>query len=231
MTDDPKRREEALSLLSLTAEIARAGTDPGRWPSVLDQIGDWLQCPSVFGNRVADETVRATVLTAGECARSSVGVCGKVKTADEPKRLTCLAFVGHLELAVASRQESAMLDILARPLYRIEEESRLLHSNALGPKHGGFAVAIPPSPIPRQDQNEDAHSPRRGKDFMSAFQIYDRIKFRTLTPDGPFVGNGQIIKIFPAGQSHWLHVKQDDGSVRMLLEATTTVEVVGLEAA
>ncbi len=52
-----------------------------------------------------------------------------------------------------------------------------------------------------------------------------------MTPEGPLSGRGQIIKIFPAGQTHWLHIKQDDGSVRMLLEATTTVEVQELETA
>lgn len=66
---------------------------------------------------------------------------------------------------------------------------------------------------------------------MSAFRIHDHVQFRTLTPDGTLAGRGQIIKIFPAGQSHWLHIKQDDGSVRMLLEATTTVEVLELETA
>lgn len=66
---------------------------------------------------------------------------------------------------------------------------------------------------------------------MSAFKIQDHVQFRTITPDGPFSGRGQIVKIFPAGQSHWLHIKQEDGSVRMLLEATTDINVLELEAA
>jgi hypothetical protein len=66
---------------------------------------------------------------------------------------------------------------------------------------------------------------------MSAFRINDRIRFRTLTPDGPYISTGQVIKILPGGESHWLHVRQDDGSVRMLFEATTQIDVVELEAA
>ena len=66
---------------------------------------------------------------------------------------------------------------------------------------------------------------------MSAFAINDHVSFRTMTPEGPLSGRGLIIKIFQAGQSHWLHIKQDDGSVRMLLEATTTVDVLEFETA
>lgn len=63
---------------------------------------------------------------------------------------------------------------------------------------------------------------------MSAFQIDDHIRFRIINADGPLTGTGRVIKIFPAGQSYWLHVKQDDGSVRMLFEATTEIKVVAL---
>lgn len=66
---------------------------------------------------------------------------------------------------------------------------------------------------------------------MSAFRTNDHVHFRTMTPDGPFSGTGQIIKIFSAGQSHWLHIRQEDGNVRMLFEATTQIEVLELEAA
>lgn len=66
---------------------------------------------------------------------------------------------------------------------------------------------------------------------MSAFRINDHIHFRTLTPEGSLSGNGDVLKIFPAGQSYWLHVRQGDGSIRMLYEATTQIEVQELEAA
>lgn len=66
---------------------------------------------------------------------------------------------------------------------------------------------------------------------MSAFRINDHVHFRTMTPDGPLSGSGIVAKIFPAGQSHWLHVRQEDGHVRMLFEATTQIEVLELEAA
>lgn len=66
---------------------------------------------------------------------------------------------------------------------------------------------------------------------MSAFRVNDHVRFRTRTPDGPLTGSGEIIKIFPSGQSHWLHIRQGDGSVRMLYEATTQVDVLELEAA
>lgn len=52
-----------------------------------------------------------------------------------------------------------------------------------------------------------------------------------MTPEGAFFGMGQIIKIFPAGQSYWLHVRQEEGSVRMLYEATSQIEVLEFEAA
>ena len=64
---------------------------------------------------------------------------------------------------------------------------------------------------------------------MSAFQIDDHVRFRIMNAEGPLTGNGRVIKIFPAGQSYWLHVKQDDGSVRMLFEATTQVEAMDVE--
>lgn len=59
----------------------------------------------------------------------------------------------------------------------------------------------------------------------------DHVRFSTLTPEGAFFGMGQIIKIFPAGQSYWLHVRQEEGSVRMLYEATSQIEVLEFEAA
>ena len=52
-----------------------------------------------------------------------------------------------------------------------------------------------------------------------------------MTSEGSLTGSGQIIKIFAAGQSHWLHVRQGDGAVRMLYEATTQIEALELEAA
>lgn len=64
---------------------------------------------------------------------------------------------------------------------------------------------------------------------MSAFRIDDQVRFRIINAEGPLTGTGQVIKIFPAGQSYWLHVRQDDGSIRMLFEATTSIEVLELE--
>ena len=66
---------------------------------------------------------------------------------------------------------------------------------------------------------------------MSALHLNDQVRFRTMTPEGLLIGSGIIAKIFPAGQSHWLHVRQDDGNTRMLFEATTQIEVIELEAA
>lgn len=66
---------------------------------------------------------------------------------------------------------------------------------------------------------------------MSQFRIHDPVRFRVMTPEGAISGDGQIIKIFPAGQSFWLHVRQEDGSVRMLYESTTQVERLETEAA
>ena len=66
---------------------------------------------------------------------------------------------------------------------------------------------------------------------MSQFRINDQVRFRVMTADGSLNGAGQVIKIFPAGQSFWLHVRQDDGSVRMLYELTAKVERLELEAA
>jgi hypothetical protein len=64
---------------------------------------------------------------------------------------------------------------------------------------------------------------------MSAFHIDDYVRFRIINAEGPLAGMGRIIKIFPAGQSYWLHVRQDDGSVRMLFEATSKIDVTELE--
>ncbi len=66
---------------------------------------------------------------------------------------------------------------------------------------------------------------------MSAFRLNDHVRFSTMTPEGRLFGYGRIAKIFPAGNSHWLHVEQDDGSMRMLFEATSTIESIELETA
>jgi hypothetical protein len=66
---------------------------------------------------------------------------------------------------------------------------------------------------------------------MSAFRIEDHVRCRMVTPDGPLSITGQIIKIFPAGQSYWLHIRQDDGAVRMVYEATSQINALELEAA
>lgn len=66
---------------------------------------------------------------------------------------------------------------------------------------------------------------------MSSFQVGNHIRFRTITSEGPMSGTGEVIKIFPTGQSHWIHVRQGDGNVRMLIEATTQIEILELETA
>ncbi len=66
---------------------------------------------------------------------------------------------------------------------------------------------------------------------MSAFQVNDCIRFSMMTPDGRLGGRGRIAKIFPAGNSYWLHVLQDDGLTRMVFEATTNIERLEMEAA
>lgn len=66
---------------------------------------------------------------------------------------------------------------------------------------------------------------------MSQFHLNDHIRFRVMTAEGALTGDGRIIKIFPAGQSHWLHVQHADGSVRMLYESTAQIECLELEAA
>lgn len=63
---------------------------------------------------------------------------------------------------------------------------------------------------------------------MTTFRVADHVRCRMITPDGPLSITGQIIKIFPGGQSHWLHVRQEDGAVRMIYEATTQIDVLGL---
>jgi hypothetical protein len=66
---------------------------------------------------------------------------------------------------------------------------------------------------------------------MSAFRIEDHVRCRMITPDGPLSITGQIIRIFPAGQSNWLHIRQDDGAVRMIYEATSQIDALELESA
>lgn len=65
---------------------------------------------------------------------------------------------------------------------------------------------------------------------MSSFRVADHVSCRMITPDGPLSITGEIVKIFPAGQSHWLHIRQRDGAVRMVYEATTQIDVLELEA-
>jgi hypothetical protein len=61
---------------------------------------------------------------------------------------------------------------------------------------------------------------------MSIYRLNDHIRCRLQTPDGPKTITGEIIKIFPGGSSYWLHVRQADGSVRMLFEATAEIQVL-----
>ena len=65
---------------------------------------------------------------------------------------------------------------------------------------------------------------------MSSFRVADHVRCRMITPDGPLSITGEIVKIFPAGQSYWLHVRQGDGAVRMVYEATTQIDALELEA-
>jgi hypothetical protein len=66
---------------------------------------------------------------------------------------------------------------------------------------------------------------------MSAFSINDHVRFQLMGPEGRINGSGRIAKILPVGKSFWLHVVQDDGSTRMIYEATTKLELMELEAA
>ena len=61
---------------------------------------------------------------------------------------------------------------------------------------------------------------------MSALRIEDHVRCRMVTPDGPLSITGEIIKIFPAGQSYWLHVRQDDGAVHSNSKQPDTFHVV-----
>jgi hypothetical protein len=65
---------------------------------------------------------------------------------------------------------------------------------------------------------------------MSSFRVADHVRCRMITPDGPLSITGEIVKILPAGQSHWLHVRQGDGAVRMVYEATTQINALDVEA-
>ena len=65
---------------------------------------------------------------------------------------------------------------------------------------------------------------------MSSFRVADHVRCRMITPDGPLSITGEIVKIFPEGQSHWLHVRQGDGAVRMVYEATTLIDALEPEA-
>jgi len=65
---------------------------------------------------------------------------------------------------------------------------------------------------------------------MSSFRVANHVRCQMITPDGPLSIIGEIVKIFPAGQSYWLHVRQGDGAVRMVYEATTQIDALELEA-
>lgn len=64
-----------------------------------------------------------------------------------------------------------------------------------------------------------------------AFKTNDEVAFSTMTPDGRIAGTGRIVAIFAGGRSFWLHVLQPDGTVRMLFEATTSIQVREAEPA
>lgn len=66
---------------------------------------------------------------------------------------------------------------------------------------------------------------------MSAFRIGHRVAFRVLGAEGPITGTGEVIKVFAAGKSHWLHIRQSNGEVRMVFEATAQVTLSELEVA
>lgn len=67
--------------------------------------------------------------------------------------------------------------------------------------------------------------------MTSAFKLNDEITFSTMTPDGRIQGSGKIVAIYAGGRSYWLHVLQPEGTIRMLFEATTDIQLRATEAA
>lgn len=126
---------DQLALLRLTAEIARAGREPERWPALFDAIGQYLQCPDVFGVGFApDGDVRAVIQRAGECAEKCQCTCGGSDPVSTGKRQVCAGIVEHLMLALDLDRKTVgdTLDALGYPLFIVDSDARLIHANAPG---------------------------------------------------------------------------------------------------
>lgn len=137
--------DDALVLLRIAADIARAGMDPDLWPDVLKRISSSLECPTVFdadyllsGNKcVITDRIAAT---AADCASTRRGRCRQQSKDDERRREKCLILVEHIELALSlgdrlvmdGERYVAVFGAIPRPLFIVDREARLLYANEAG---------------------------------------------------------------------------------------------------
>lgn len=130
---------DALLLLQLTADMHAATRDATRWPQVWKTICDWFDCPEIFGSVLPTdrhaghwpERLGRCVDQAGQCARSASGHCVKGPTADEGKRLACLATVAHLTEATLNARMASMplLEALPLPMFLCRANRQLVFAN------------------------------------------------------------------------------------------------------
>jgi DNA-binding CsgD family transcriptional regulator len=139
---------EGLRILRLTAELHQASRDPELWPAVFSELCSLLDCADVFGQGFIPDSGDPTTIIAEckqrahACAAASLGRCGSGESADETKRMTCLAIVEHLDVALANtslnrsekRRDVTMtaLDTIARPLVVCDSNWQLVHANQAG---------------------------------------------------------------------------------------------------
>jgi DNA-binding CsgD family transcriptional regulator len=144
---------DTLTLLTLTADLHAAASEPQRWPAAWTALCQWIECSDVFGDGkalaknnttlLADITMRSVRIR--QCAEAGGGQCGQGGQGghvDESKRLSCLALIKHLDLALGNTQGVvrnnsplaylAALDVLPVAMMLCQPNLRLIHANRAG---------------------------------------------------------------------------------------------------
>ena len=203
MDDNKHSVPEALRLALL---IQHAGRSPERWPQVIEQLRGCMDCAEVFGPPESD-TASAVPGMAGQgaidpadfaraarhCAERCTGGCSAGPNQDEARRQTCLALVGHLEMALAAGAglsdgaarlaASHALDAMVRPIFVCDLEQRLVHANRAGHEEltsgrwltlKGNALELVPNTHPQRLRGELSNLLRSPSDHQSHLRFPTR---------------------------------------------------------
>jgi DNA-binding CsgD family transcriptional regulator len=136
---------EPLTLLHLVADLHRAAPYREAWPRLVFDLGQWIGCPTVFGEAIARirgeedkqwwKNVEAGIQSMRRCACSDDSPCGDSAVARSSTQKLCLAVADQLDLAIATARLAgaviplATLDALPLPLLICDGDRHLVAAN------------------------------------------------------------------------------------------------------